>query len=353
MSDSAPCAARGYGRLHRFAPARFQYQQRLRPQPLVQGRRGAGFPGIGPYIQAHFHRPVGPPRVYRASRLRGQSRRRRTGGDLGEQQVPLQPAVPGVRSLDIREDRITLYPCSIGGDFGGKGSFMDVPLCYYLALHSKRPVKMVMDYIQELMAGNPRHPATITLKTGLKKDGRLWARQANVVFNSGAYGAFKPRVNLGGADHLGGPYKIPHVSIDSYMVYSNNVPCGHMRAQAKPQVHFAVESHTDMIAGEIKMDPVPVSPAQHPQGRRCYAHRGDMARTSAPRKPWRGRGASRWLGQPEARSLRREGPGHLRPTSRQRPVRRHGGHGRLRQSRPANVLVGHGHRGPYHTPVRW
>ena len=156
---------------------------------------------------------------------------------------------------DIPEDRITLYPCSIGGDFGGKGSFMDVPLCYYLALHSKHPVKMVMDYIQELMAGNPRHPATITLKTGLKKDGRLWARQAHVVFNSGAYGAFKPRVYLGGADHLGGAYRIPHLSIDSYMVYSNNVPCGHMRAPAKPQVHFAVESHTDMIAKELGMDP--------------------------------------------------------------------------------------------------
>ena len=112
-----------------------------------------------------------------------------------------------------------------------------------------------MDYIQELMAGNPRHPAAITLKTGLKKDGRLWARQARLVFNSGAYGAFKPRVYLGGADRSGGPYLIPNVSIDSYMVYTNNVPCGHMRAPAKPQVIFAVESHMDMIAREIGLNP--------------------------------------------------------------------------------------------------
>jgi xanthine dehydrogenase molybdenum-binding subunit len=132
---------------------------------------------------------------------------------------------------------------------------MDVPLCYYLALHSRRPVKMVMDYIQELMAGNPRHPGVITLKTGVKKDGRLWARQARVAFNSGAYGAFKPRVHLRGADHSGGPYRIPHLQIDSYMVYTNSVPCGHMRAPAKPQVVFAVESHMDMIARELKLDP--------------------------------------------------------------------------------------------------
>ena len=122
----------------------------------------------------------------------------------------------------LSEDRIRLNPCSIGGDFGGKGSFMDVPLCYYLALHSIRPVKMVMDYLDELMAGNPRHPAVISLKTGVKNDGRLWARQARVVFNSGAYGAFKPRVFLRGADHSGGAYRIPNVHIDSYMVFTTS-----------------------------------------------------------------------------------------------------------------------------------
>ena len=155
----------------------------------------------------------------------------------------------------LSEDRIRLNPCSIGGDFGGKGSFMDVPLCHYLALHSNRPVKMVMDYLQELMAGNPRHPAVISLKTGVKKDGRLWARQARVVFNSGAYGAFKPRVFLRGADHSGGAYSVPHVHIDSRMVYTNSVPCGHMRAPGKPQVVFAVESHMDMMAKEMGLDP--------------------------------------------------------------------------------------------------
>jgi CO/xanthine dehydrogenase Mo-binding subunit len=156
---------------------------------------------------------------------------------------------------DVPTEQIRVNPTSIGGDFGGKGSFMDVPLCYHLALHSGRPVKMVMDYIQELMAGNPRHPAIITLKTGVTRDGRMLAHQVRVVFNSGAYGAFKPRVYIRGADHSGGPYRIPHVQIDSYMVYTNNVPCGHMRAPGKPQVAFAVESHMDMIAGELGLDP--------------------------------------------------------------------------------------------------
>ena len=156
---------------------------------------------------------------------------------------------------ELPQEQIRINPCSIGGDFGGKGSFMDVPLCYYLARAAGRPVKMVMDYIQELMAGNPRHPGLITIKTGMKADGRIWARQARTVFNSGAYGAFKPRVHLRGADHSGGPYRIPHVHIDSYMVYTNNIPCGHMRAPAKPQVTFAVESHMDLIARAMGLDP--------------------------------------------------------------------------------------------------
>ena len=92
--------------------------------------------------------------------------------------------------------------------------------------------------------------------TEVNNDGKLWAHEARLVFNSGAYGAFKPRVTLGGADRSGGPYVIPNVGIDSYMVYTNNIPCGHMRSPAKPQTIFAVESHMDMIAREMGIDPL-------------------------------------------------------------------------------------------------
>ena len=166
---------------------------------------------------------------------------------------PLREQLAAVWGID--EKRIVLHPCSIGGDFGGKGSFMDAPLCYHLSLHSGRPVKMVMDYIQELMAANPRHPATMTIRSGVKRDGTLVSRQARVLFDSGGYGAFKPTVYLRGADHLCGVYRIPHARIDSYMVYTNNVPKGHMRSPAKPQVVFAVEAHTDLVARGLGMDP--------------------------------------------------------------------------------------------------
>ena len=109
---------------------------------------------------------------------------------------------------------------------------------------------------QELMAGNPRHPSIVTIKTGMKNDGRFWARQARVVYNGGAYGGFRGSLNLNGSRQAGGgPYRIPNFQIDSYMVYTNNVPCGSYRAPGEPQAVFAVESHTDMIAAEMGLDP--------------------------------------------------------------------------------------------------
>ncbi|MGH7829833.1 MAG: xanthine dehydrogenase family protein molybdopterin-binding subunit, partial [Candidatus Binatia bacterium] len=158
--------------------------------------------------------------------------------------------------LEIPKDRIRVHIVAVGGDFGGKGSLMDIPLCYQLAKVAGHPVKMVMTYAEELTAGDPRHPSVVRLKTGVKRDGTLVAREAEVIFNSGAYAAFKPGEipNLGGATHATGVYRIPNYAIRSYGVYTNSVPCGYYRAPGQPQVVFAVESHTDLIAKELGMD---------------------------------------------------------------------------------------------------
>jgi len=161
-------------------------------------------------------------------------------------------------ALQLPKERIRLNPVAIGGDYGGKGSPMDIPLAYFLALRTGRPVRMVMDYVEELTAGNPRHAAIIQLKTGVKRDGTLVAHQARVVFDSGAYGGFKPvpTVNLGGAAKAGGPYKIPHVHIEGMQVYTNTIPGGFMRAPGEPQAVFAIESHIDCIARQLGRDPL-------------------------------------------------------------------------------------------------
>jgi carbon-monoxide dehydrogenase large subunit len=147
-------------------------------------------------------------------------------------------------------------PVYIGGCFGGKGDFMDVPVCFVLSLKSGRPVKMVMDYSEEFIAGNPRHAAVIRVKTGVKKDGQLVAHRMEYLFDSGAYAAFKPQGYLVGPKEAAGPYKIPNVLIEEKIVYTNKIPCGHMRAPGDPQGFFANESQMDLVAKRLGMDPV-------------------------------------------------------------------------------------------------
>ncbi len=168
----------------------------------------------------------------------------------------LRKELAGVLERD--EADILIHPITVGADFGSKGAPGDVPVAYYLAQQTGRPVKFIASSTEDLIAASPRHPSVVTLRTGLKRDGTMVARQARVVFNSGAYGAFKPAANgmLGGAGRSGGSYTIPNLRIDGFCVYTNQAPGGYMRAPGSPQVLFAVEAHTDLLARELGMDPL-------------------------------------------------------------------------------------------------
>jgi len=157
----------------------------------------------------------------------------------------------------VPERQIRVNPVYVGGDFGGKGDAMDLPIAYFLAKRAGRPVKMVMSYTEELMAADPDHPAVITIRTGVKNDGRMTARTIRAIHSTGAYGAFKPtpQVAIGGVSHGAGPYKIEHTLFEALQVYTNQVPCGFYRAPGAPQAMFAEECHTDLIAKELGMDP--------------------------------------------------------------------------------------------------
>src|SRR6266536_1655376 len=157
--------------------------------------------------------------------------------------------------IGVAKEKLVFHPTHIGGDFGGKGGFMDVPACYFLSLKSGQPVKMVMDYSEELVAGNPRHPSIIKVKTGVKKNGLIVAHHMDFLFDSGAYGSMKPAGYLIGAQTCAGPYKIFNCLIEETLVYTNKVPCGHMRAPGDPQGFFANESQMDIVARKLDMDP--------------------------------------------------------------------------------------------------
>src|SRR5262249_11986976 len=115
--------------------------------------------------------------------------------------------------------------------------------------------KLVIDYSEELIAGNPRHGAVIKIKTGVKKNGLIIAEQIEFVFDSGAYGSYRPQGYLVGAHDAPGPYRVPNCLIEEKYVYTNKMPGGYMRAPGHLQAFFASESQTDLVARHIGMDP--------------------------------------------------------------------------------------------------
>jgi carbon-monoxide dehydrogenase large subunit len=168
---------------------------------------------------------------------------------------PLSTRNQMARAIGVPPERIRLNPANVGGDFGGKGGPMDLPVAYFLAREAGRPVKIVMTYAEELTAGNPSHLSVITIRTGVNRDGRMVARHLRALHASGAYGGQKPvRASIGGAG-TAGPYRIDHAFMEAIQVYTNTVPCGFWRAPGALQTVFAVESHMDLIAEKLGMDP--------------------------------------------------------------------------------------------------
>lgn len=156
--------------------------------------------------------------------------------------------------LGLDEGSIHVHSVALGGDFGGKGSQMDVPVCYFLSRAAGRPVKMVMNYTEELMAGDPRHPAVMRLKLGARRDGALVALESDIHFDTGAYSGFKPSEIDG--TFITNAYRIPNYVVRTSNVYTNGVPGGYMKSPGQPQTVFAIESLLDMLARKLDLDPV-------------------------------------------------------------------------------------------------
>jgi CO/xanthine dehydrogenase Mo-binding subunit len=152
-----------------------------------------------------------------------------------------------------------ISPPYMGGGFGGKGGLKAETICIPLALKTKgRPVKMVLTREEVFTASLVRHPSVIRLKTGVKKDGTLVARETRVIYDTGAYAEKGPTVCEQASTGAVGPYRIPHVKVDGYCVYTNKVTAGAYRGYGMPQVNWAYESQMDIIADRLGIDPVEI-----------------------------------------------------------------------------------------------
>lgn len=169
--------------------------------------------------------------------------------------APFRARIQLAKAVGIAEEDILVHVVYVGGDFGGKGDAMDAPIAYFLARAAGQPVMVLMSYTEELIASNPSHPTVITIRSGVSRDGHLVARSVRTIHACGAYAALKPNAALSTWHYVGGAYRVPHTSFEFLQVYTNTTPGGYFRAPGAHQYTFALESHTDILARELGMDP--------------------------------------------------------------------------------------------------
>ncbi len=165
----------------------------------------------------------------------------------------LRDQLAGIFSLPLSHVRV-IVPY-VGGGYGGKLYVKAEPIAAALSWKTRRPVKLVMG-VSESFKTVTRHPARVRIKTGVTRDGRLLARECEIYMNTGAYADAGPRVTQKAGYRALGPYRIPDVKVDAYCVYSNTVPAGAFRGFGSVQVAWAYESHMDLIAERLGMDPL-------------------------------------------------------------------------------------------------
>ena len=175
----------------------------------------------------------------------------------GSMQCPYYVHKALIKLFGLPEEKIRVIQTETGGGFGGKEEYPSL-LAGHAALlswKSGKPVKMIYDRAEDMVATTKRHPSRTRHKTAVTKDGKLLAQEIEFVIDGGAYCTLSPVVLSRGTIHAAGPYFCPHVRIKSTAVATNVPPHGAFRGFGAPQSIFALERHMDKVAQAIGLSP--------------------------------------------------------------------------------------------------
>ena len=162
--------------------------------------------------------------------------------------------------LGLPDDKVRVIQTETGGGFGGKEEYpsMIAGHAALLARKAGRPVKLIYDRVEDMIATTKRHPAIVRHRTGVARDGRLMAMEIDAIMDGGAYATLSAVVLSRGVIHASGPYRCDHVRIHGRATMTNTPPNGAFRGFGAPQTQFAIEVHMDRIAAQLGLDPVKV-----------------------------------------------------------------------------------------------
>jgi 4-hydroxybenzoyl-CoA reductase alpha subunit len=174
---------------------------------------------------------------------------------IANTQAPFSLRIELSKVIPLPLQKIRIIKLPIGGAFGSRFGMDPIdPICVFLSRKSGRPVKIVNTREEEFVTSRYRYRMVFHLKTGVKKDGTITAREAKVITDNGAHNYQGYTITAGICQKLTFVYKIPNIKFNGYVVYTNNAYGGAFRGYGNPQMTFAAESHMDMIAEKLGMD---------------------------------------------------------------------------------------------------
>lgn len=159
-------------------------------------------------------------------------------------------------ALNLPEDKVRVIYPAIGGAFGGRED-MSVQIVLALAvMRLRRPIKIIWSREESILYHHKRHPFRMWAKWGATHAGKVVAVETRVIGDAGAYNYTSTKV-LGNANlTVTGPYDIPNVQVDTYGVYTNNIPTGAFRGFGAPQAAFCAEGQMNKLAIALGIDPL-------------------------------------------------------------------------------------------------
>jgi CO/xanthine dehydrogenase Mo-binding subunit len=175
----------------------------------------------------------------------------------GSMQCPYYVHKALVKLFALPENKIRVIQTETGGGFGGKEEYPSLIAGHaaLLAWKTGKPVKIIYDRAEDMVATTKRHPSRTRHRTAVSKDGKLLAMEIDFVIDGGAYCTLSPVVLSRGTIHSAGPYSCPNVRIRSSAVATNTPPHGAFRGFGAPQSIFALERHLDKVAHAVGLSP--------------------------------------------------------------------------------------------------
>jgi CO/xanthine dehydrogenase Mo-binding subunit len=158
--------------------------------------------------------------------------------------------------MNMSSSRLHFIGGTVGGGFGGKVDSIVEPMSVLGAMLTGRPVKFMWDRYEEMQVGAPRGAERWRIRDGVMNDGRIIARSFTGFFDAGAYTRLSSYAVQKGTGHLPGPYSIPNVASNVFMVFTNRTPSTAMRGFGITGVDFAIECQMDRVAEAVGMNPI-------------------------------------------------------------------------------------------------